>query len=213
MSSNLIQKNISLLKQILLQNGYPSNLINKLLFSCAEDLSRPFQHVSLPPPNNVGFIVLPYIRNLTPKLTSLFKDKTRIAHKTILTIKSVFTNVKFRIPDKLKSDIIYKIPCKDCNMIYIGQTSQTLHSRIISHKSDCRNDNKQLSSALTQHVHSTKHDIDYDSANILDSEHNYNKRLFLEMCNIQTSPNTMNKRTDTSNLSNIYTYLINFHKN
>lgn len=93
-------------------------------------------------------------------------------------------------------------------MIYIGQSSRTLHSRITSHRSDNNNINKQQSSALAIHVNSTKHNVDYENTKILATEPIASKRLFLEMFYIQKQPNAMNKRSDISSLSNIYTYLI-----
>lgn len=114
--------------------------------------------------------------------------------------------MKSRIHMKQKSNIVYEIPCKDCSKTYIGQTSRSMNSRIISHRSDCkRNIN---SCALSEHVNRNDHRIDYDNSRILDSEKNLMKRVFLEMVHINSNSNSMNKRTDLNNLSQIYTYLL-----
>ena len=61
---------------------------------------------------------------------------------------------------------------------------------------------------LATHVNENDHRIDYDDVKIMATESNYYKRLFLEMFHIQTTDNTMNKKSDVQNLSNIYAYLI-----
>ena len=58
---------------------------------------------------------------------------------------------------KSDSNVIYKIPCFDCNSIYVGQTSKTLDTRIKQHKNYVKNayDN----SALFKHAFQNDHKI------------------------------------------------------
>lgn len=108
------------------------------------------------------------------------------------------------------SDIIYQINCVTCHSKYIGQTSQTIKQRITLHKSDIKLRPDRC--ALASHVNETGHHIDFDNPKILAVESNHNKRLFMEMCFINNSDNSLNNKTDIQSLSRIYTYVLELDK-
>lgn len=195
------------LKNILLENSYPKSLINKIIFSSSNI------DVPLPINNQISiFKSLPYINELTPKLISLFKNETNIkfAKTNLKTIFHLHTKLKTPVPVKNRSNIIYEIPCSDCDLVYIGQTCRMFKDRITSHKSDCRRNLKSCS--LAEHVIDEDHRMNYDSAKVLDNEKHLNKRLFLEMVHINENNKAMNKRTDINELSTIYTFLLKKQK-
>ena len=108
--------------------------------------------------------------------------------------------------------MIYKIPCLGCNLIYIGTTGQLLKNRISCHKSDVKPPIKNhLKTSLCQHTHDTGHNFGFNNIEILNVENKYNKRLFLEMAYINAyNKLTVNKKSDTHELSSIYSGLIDF---
>ncbi|KAI4476581.1 hypothetical protein M0804_013475 [Polistes exclamans] len=113
--------------------------------------------------------------------------------------------------DKLEqSNLVYKIPCV-CDKCYIGQTKQKLKKRLEQHKNDCKPMNAQKSNitALAEHHFSTGHNFKFDETNILDKGDNWYKRNISEMYHI-TNNNTVNYRTDTNNLNNIYNEILKF---
>ena len=57
-----------------------------------------------------------------------------------------------------------------------------------------------------------KHQPNYDNVKVLHKENNLSKRLFLEMVEINEEVNSMNKKTDVSGLSAIYTYILKLNK-
>lgn len=209
-------EDLLLLKNILLENSYPLNLINKLLFSSNHLNQRQHSPVIINSQSNeneipdISYCSLPFINELTPKLMNIFKKCTniKIATKHITTLSKLYTKLKSKVSNFEKSNVIYSIPCKNCNKNYIGQTSRNLLGRITSHKSDCRNSKKTC--ALAEHFINEKHDIDFENAEILATEKNYVKRNFLEMVFINNDPNSMNKRSDIANLSRIYSYILTF---
>src|SRR3978361_626853 len=117
-----------------------------------------------------------------------------------------FTNLKDRIPILKNNNVVYSIRCLGCNSKYIGQTSQSLSGRISGHKSDIKLHPDRC--ALASHSASTKHSFDFGNAKILHKESNTVKRLFLELCEIYQSNNSINKKSDLQNLSMIYSYLL-----
>ena len=72
---------------------------------------------------------------------------------------------------------VYCIPCKDCKLKYIGETSRKLHVRLKEHKRDIRigNSNNALFLYISQH----NHNFNFNSAKMLTYIHNKNlKRIF-----------------------------------
>ena len=84
-----------------------------------------------------------------------------------------------------QSNVVYKIPCVNCKAAYIGTTSQYLGKRVSQHRADCRDRNENKSALVSHHV-SEGHHFNFDGVLILDREHTYNKRMFLEMVHINS---------------------------
>jgi len=209
----LYQKNIKLLFNTLVGNSYPPRLLSRLLYKTPIPPSLSETEENAPPQQDdeevavPRFAVLPNIEDVTAKLIHTFKDlNTKVAKKNMKTVNGLFTNLKDPVKIAERSNIVYRIPCQECPLTYIGQTSRTLHSRLISHKSDIRL-NKN-SCALADHCLQTNHRPAYDSATVLDTHRSTVKRNFVEMIRISQEENSMNRRSDISNLSLIYTLII-----
>lgn len=223
--------NLKKLYNILIDNGYPTHLLKKLLLSnpsttvvqIDNNLPNEENNVIIQQtktiekqtiePNIILYRSLPYIKNLTTQIIKVFKEEKatlRIAKKTVLTVNSLFTKLKDKTPINLQNNVVYKIPCNNCQQIYIGQTKRNLQSRLTSHKSDCNR--KVLNCALTEHMERNKHQPNYEGVKVLHRENNLSKRLFLEMIEINEEVNSMNKKTDVNGLSAIYTYILKLNK-
>ena len=56
--------------------------------------------------------------------------------KFILTLKktkNLISHLKVPVPDMLRSNVVYKITCSQCNLSYVGQTSRHLQQRFKEH--------------------------------------------------------------------------------
>src|SRR3978361_810110 len=138
---------------------------------------------------------LPYIRNLTSQISKVFNEERatlKIAKKTVFKVNNLFTKLKDKTPIDLQNNVVYRIPCDNCQQIYIGQTKRNLQSRLISHKSDCNR--KILNCDLADHMVKNKHQPDYDNVKVLHKENNLSRRLILEMVEINEEVNSMNKK-------------------
>lgn len=204
----LHRKNLDILLDILCNNGYPKALIKKILFS------TPNPNILVPREGmegDIGYRRLPYLEQLTPKLINILKnDQLKIAKYNVKTVHQLFSVTKDKTPVLSNSNVIYSIPCGECDSLYIGQTSQWLKTRITQHRSDCRIN--KYSCALAIHSINSNHIIDFHRVKILEKETNYKNRLFLEMVHINKTPNTLNFKTDVENLSSVYSYVLNFWK-
>jgi hypothetical protein len=86
---------------------------------------------------------------------------------------------------------VYSIPCKDCGLCYIGESSNALR-RMKEHEADCRLNHKD-NSALAMHAHTMNHTPDFQSHKILANDAFYITRKLSESYLIQNSQNSMNK--------------------
>lgn len=53
--------------------------------------------------------------------------------KMIKTVGSVYTKTNDKIESNKMSNIIYKVECRDCERVYVGQTSKKLETRMNQH--------------------------------------------------------------------------------
>lgn len=77
--ASFYQKNLTIFKDILIDNSYPIPLINKLLFNSTDFI--PEKIPNQVQDNNIPFRTLSFVQNITFKLTKLFHDKAKIAPK------------------------------------------------------------------------------------------------------------------------------------
>ena len=85
--------------------------------------------------------------------------------------------------------VVYKVDC-DCGDTYIGETNRTLEVRLKEHKRAVKT---QLSNnGIAVHVNKTGHDIQWNSAQVIEQEPMWWKRRYKEALRIQAASNTMN---------------------
>ena len=78
----------------------------------------------------------------------------------------------------LSTGVVYKIKSKDCEEVYIGQTSRALRSRTIEHKRAVYTGDKN--SLLAQHCLQNNHEFPFDDEKIINRCSQWSRRLFLE---------------------------------
>lgn len=160
--------------------------------------------------DNKKYFKFPYVEGLSQQIKrTLTNDHSNIVFYHNKKVGNLYSKMKDKLTVENKSNVIYEIPC-NCGAVYIGQTKQLVKTRIQEHKYSCneRHINKKEKTALASHHFEFKHDFVFDRTTILDYEHNYKKRLISEMILINKHSNTVNKKTDTENLSRIYNNLI-----
>ena len=104
------------------------------------------------------------------------------------------------------SNVIYSIPCNDCNGVYVGETNQCLKNRVKQHINDIKNGKNNT--ALSSHVVNENHNLDIDNIKILNYEKNLRKRKFLESMYINGNNNCVYYRQDTDLLPDMYKHVV-----
>jgi hypothetical protein len=198
--------NFKLLIDTLLENGYPKKLVKQKIFE-AKNPRPPKDSSEI---EDKKYFSVSYVKGLHEKLNPLCKKfNLQLVGKADKPLeKVIFSKLKDKTPVDQQSNIVYNIKC-ECNKNYVGQTTQYFSSRFKQHKSDgnarCSKDNK---SALSQHLSSSGHSIDFGSASVCWRQPNRMKRNILEMIQIRKTPNTLNLKADTVHLPPAYDNLL-----
>ena len=87
--------------------------------------------------------------------------------------------------------MIYRVPCMDCNSVYIGKTSRCLQKRLTEHKGAVNRCNRK--NGIASHdAWDQDHRVDWQEASVIQTESHYWKRRALEAIWIQGNSNSNN---------------------
>ena len=150
-----------------------------------------------------GFAVLPFIPGFSDKLKNvLMRHQIKVIHKPALNIGTILNNHKDKSNLLEKVGVVYSIPCKNCELQYIGETKRKFETRRSEHQRDIKN-SKIDASALAKHILTEKHEADWKQSKILCYECDFYKRRFIESFYINSLDNVMNDKNSVD-FPNIY---------
>ena len=130
--------------------------------------------------------MLPYFS----KFQHLPKLLKPLGINVIFRFNSCFKNILIKNSPQNDNNIIYKIPCNDCNGSYVGQTSKALDIRIKQHKYNVRNGNEN--SAIFKHISNYNHNIDWENSCKIINSNNWLERNIIETFIINFNSNSFN---------------------
>lgn len=123
-----------------------------------------------------------------------------VVHTKYNDLGFLMSNLKSKRTNDLVAGVVYYVQCQDCEVGYVGQTSQVLKKRLSQHRYG-----KGEKTALQHHQDAEVHRFDFGGAKILASEKRYFPRLLLEMMNILKRRNKLcNYRADVDGLCASY---------
>ena len=105
-------------------------------------------------------------------------------------IRSIRVALYKNSPENAPKNVIYKIPCADCESCYVCKTTRHLNYRITEHKRDVRNKKKE--NAISKHVERTGHSIAWDNVKPISSTKNGKYLSAKENILITTTDRTVN---------------------
>ena len=142
-------------------------------------------------------------------ILSKVNESALITSRKESTLKSkIFSSLKSKIDFFKKSNVIYKVKCKNCPGTYTGETKQYLGKRLKQHERDVSLESN--ATALSQHCTQKKHKFNFENCKIINSESNTFKRKMLESVHILKDTNSINFKQDTSHINPIFqTFLQN----
>lgn len=202
--------NIQHVKNILLNNCFPTKLIDKEVKTRLYQLKARSNRGN--PITNNGFdikraITLPYVGKTSEIISRRIR---KLGLDTIFTVPKkldlIIRKHKDKLDPKKLTGVVYNIKCTGCNASYIGQTKRHVETRMREHCNNIKKDESSYS-VVSKHRLMNGHDFDW-SPQILHRENHTKKREIAEMFFIKRNSNTVNLQRDTENLSPIYTEII-----
>ena len=195
---------IEKLKSILIKNDYPIKIINWEIQKFLNDIQLS-KIIIDKADKKILYLVLPYIGkvgvDIKKRLLSLTykyypQVNLRVMFKSPFEIGKLF---KFKdvIPKELRSNVVYKLTCKDCHRCYIGKTNRCLSIRMDEHKTG-------VNSNVHKHMKENNHYIDWENVEIIDKADNGLKLLLKEMLHI----NKLNPSINVQKQSYVFSMLI-----
>ena len=132
-SPSRLKDELGFLKSVFLKNGYPEELLNKLLKSA----SKP-KVVIIGPSRCPVYLSLPWkgeaSQTLCRTIKTLVTQTYFAAHFIpVFTTIRAFTVRKDVLPSHLLSHLVYQFECRNCDSRYVGRTLQHLSARIKQH--------------------------------------------------------------------------------
>ena len=116
----------------------------------------------------------------------------KVALKPHQTIGSLFPRPKDPVPKDQARGVIYSIPCKDCDKLYIGETKRKFNTRLREHKKAVEQKHPKKS-ALAEHCLQSGHAISWESSTILRTSTSWRNRRLLEAWEINTCKSPLNR--------------------
>ena len=180
------------------KNGYPKGFITSS--------QRPPTRTAEPTPEWRAVSVLPYVKGVSESIRRILAPlRVRVCFRPCHTLRSLLSKPKDQMPALQTSGVVYKIPCAHCPCVYIGQTGRRLCQRVTEHKRAVKQADFN-SSALSEHVWSAGHPVDWENVSVLSNCPDYHYRLVCESFLIRSTAHTLNR--DTGSLPPEYDNLV-----
>jgi hypothetical protein len=183
-----LKEELDLLKEVFIINGYPEKLvIETICKSWAVEMKKKMQRNlkqtdTKKKEDGEYFDILhaPYVRDFSEALQrSLRRLNIGYVVKTRKTIESRLHRTKPPISVIDHKDVVYGVRCKDCDLYYIGETSQHLDDRLCQHKREVKKGAE--TNAFFVHIsNNNDHRIDWESPIIIDREPHWQSRKLKE---------------------------------
>ena len=80
------------------------------------------------------FTSIPYVQGASERIGRILNEAgVKVEMKLVKTIGNILSSPKGPIAEHEKSRLVYKIPCADCEFVYVGQTKRDLKSCVAEH--------------------------------------------------------------------------------
>ena len=207
-----LKHELEFLKQTLLCNGYPISRISLIMQRTKQSLRKKKKPSSKTTPTSN--IVIPYPAGRSKALKrALLRYDITTSFSSPPTLMTLLNTNKKPGPKQNTCNTIYKIPCKDCDDYYIGQTCRPLIKRVKEHEASCHLNNYidsigNIKSAPAKHSHDNQHTIDWCNTTILTVAQSRQQLNLLEHAAITCYNPPMNRQHKGPRISQLWNRLL-----
>jgi len=161
-----------------LENGFPLATILKYTapswYNKVKDKDKKLEHKSR--------VVVPYVGGVFEELAKFqYCGGFQLVGEKCKTLKTLLQGQQTTLPSASileHKNVVYSVPCSQCDCSYIGQTRQTLKKRIQAHKSEIKH--KVDNNSIFRHLKDQGHEPDFNNTEVVCHEKHYWGRLNLE---------------------------------
>ena len=185
-----VQDETERLRRTLKANGYPPHIIKRGIREGEVIVTRLQQQQpqQTTAPKKKIFFTLAYYGHETMILASQMRKTCQkllphidlhVSFKKQHTLKQTFLPIQKGLDEcKKNKQIIYKVPCKNCDLVYIGETARDRNIRMSEHQAAIR---KNLAdSDLAKHVNNEKHEADFTNVETIGNDSVWRRRIIKE---------------------------------
>ena len=176
-SPEFLEDEIKHIFESLKKLAYPKHILNKSLTKARRTFFKSNENIKNENNKNKKKrnIVIPYVPFLEKMKQPLYQMDTNL----VFNYKNKLSHNLIQNKPSIASESgVYKIPCKNCDKNYIGETGRTLKKRIDEHKKDIRI--QKSDSGVAEHVRKNNHFFDFKKAKIVYPSNSTIKRHIVE---------------------------------
>ena len=163
---------------VLTQNGYNRQSILKAKRQVDRNNTLEKQNDVEGEPSK--YISLPYIANTSETLRRVFsKHNIKSTFYSRDTLRKYLSKPKDIFPAERLNNIVYKIPCNDCEAVYIGETKRSFKQRSSEHQRAVRNGDTDKNE-IADHCWKENHQMNWKGKSVIDRERNIYARKIKE---------------------------------
>jgi len=168
--------NLTIVKNILINNGYPIKLINRQINNRCKYIAhnRNGGNNNDNMNNKNGTLLIPYAGKVSYDIKRILNNVLDVRFTIPRRLDTLIKKGKDSLKDSQLTEVVYKLNCKDCDKAYVGQTKRHVGTRIKEHFNNIKSTSNY--SVVTNHRLSFNHDFEWDKPNILHRERNRKKR-------------------------------------
>lgn len=168
--------------------------------------------------------VIPYVQGVSEAVARVYKRHgVTTAMRPFQTIRSLVVHPKDKLDKNETTECVYRIPCKSCEKVYIGETGRSFGTRMKEHRKEVQQqegrkytrsakqtaETEQNKSAITDHAARENHVINWDEATVIGRESDRMTRWIKEAVKIRKEKsNTINRDEGAYHLSHVYDTLL-----
>ena len=118
--------------------GYPPWTIDRVKQDIVENsLKDEAKKVKNTRGNHQGMVVVPYVKGMSEAFARILKSHgIATANHPHRTLWNFVVHPKDKVRDEVKTELIYRVPCKNCSSSYVGETGRKFGLRIKEHKKE-----------------------------------------------------------------------------
>ena len=134
------------------------------------------------------------MKNVSEKIARVLTPyNIQVIHKPTQKLASFFGLRKDPISPLDNCGVVYEIACADCDKVYVGQTKNSLRTRVKQHEAALRLLQCEKS-AVAEHAYNNQHRIAWKESKVLCRQRHQSKRLFAEAwCTKQRVTSSLNR--------------------